>query len=196
MTSNVDLPRCSPTIPVLYHPPMRDPADIDKFIADWRDSGGSELANTQSFIDGLCRLLGVGALVGSSTEDAHNDYVLERRMFQDKGEGTQSCGWVDGYRRNALVLEAKQRSEPDRAAAEKGEDDLDLFGQTANAWVRRGTARHGLQPTRRAGSSPPHSRRTLRVVPMHRLFGVRRSRARAGRAASNASGEHREYFRG
>jgi len=27
---------------------MRDP-DIEKFIAAWRDIGGSELANTQSF---------------------------------------------------------------------------------------------------------------------------------------------------
>lgn len=38
---------------------MREPAEIEKFIADWRDAGGSELANTQSFINGLCRILGV-----------------------------------------------------------------------------------------------------------------------------------------
>ena len=41
--------------------PMRDPAEIDKFIAQWRDTGGSELANTQSFINGLCHLLGLPA---------------------------------------------------------------------------------------------------------------------------------------
>ena len=52
---------------------MRDPADIDKFIADWRDTGGSELANTQSFINGLCYLLGVDAPAGSRTDDAHSD---------------------------------------------------------------------------------------------------------------------------
>lgn len=56
---------------------MREPAEIDKFIADWRDTGGSELANTQSFINGLCHLLGVEAPSGSRTDDAHNDYVFE-----------------------------------------------------------------------------------------------------------------------
>lgn len=40
---------------------MKEPAEIEKFIADWRDTGGSELANTQSFINDLCRILGVDA---------------------------------------------------------------------------------------------------------------------------------------
>ena len=55
---------------------MREPADIDKFIAAWRDTGGSELANTQSFINGLCQLLGVDAPAGSRTNDAHNACTL------------------------------------------------------------------------------------------------------------------------
>lgn len=32
---------------------------IEAFIAEWREMGGSELANTQSFIHGLANLLGV-----------------------------------------------------------------------------------------------------------------------------------------
>ena len=44
---------------------MRAPAEIEKFIADWRDTGGSELANTQSFINGLCRILGTDAPTAS-----------------------------------------------------------------------------------------------------------------------------------
>ncbi|MBA4043997.1 MAG: hypothetical protein C0471_06200 [Erythrobacter sp.] len=32
---------------------------IEAFIAEWRNTGGSELANTQSFIHGLANLLGV-----------------------------------------------------------------------------------------------------------------------------------------
>ena len=122
---------------------MREPADIEKFIADWRDTGGSELANTQSFIKGLCQLLGVDAPAGSRTDDVHNDYVFERRVFQDNGDGTQSFGRIDCYKRNAFILEAKQGSEADRAAASKGEDDLDIFGQTASTRVKRGTARRG-----------------------------------------------------
>ena len=129
---------------------MREPAEIDAFIAQWRDTGGSELANTQSFINGLCDLLGLDAPAGSLSDDAHNDYVFERRVFQDNGDGTQSFGRIDCYKRGSFILEAKQGSEADRAAASKGEDDLDLFGQTASARVKRGTARRGTPGWARA----------------------------------------------
>ena len=33
---------------------MPDSDPIEAFIAAWRDTGGSELANTQSFVNGLC----------------------------------------------------------------------------------------------------------------------------------------------
>ncbi|MFO1261187.1 MAG: type IIL restriction-modification enzyme MmeI [Sphingomonadaceae bacterium] len=122
---------------------MKDAGAIENFIAHWRDTGGSELANTQSFINGLCDLLGVEKPHGSKSDDATNDYVFERRVFQDNGDGTQSFGRIDAYKRNCFILEAKQGSEADRAAAERNEDDLDLFGQTATARVKRGTARRG-----------------------------------------------------
>ncbi|WP_408587695.1 class I SAM-dependent DNA methyltransferase [Novosphingobium sp.] len=124
---------------------MSDKEDlqIDAFVAHWRNTGGSELANTQSFINGLCNLLGLEPPAGSRTDDAHNDYVFERRVFQDNGDGTQSFGRIDCYKRDCFILEAKQGSEADRAAADKGEDDLDIFGQTASARVKRGTARRG-----------------------------------------------------
>lgn len=69
--------------------------------------------------------------------------VFERRVFQDNGDGSVSFGRVDCYKRGAFILEAKQGSEADRVAAERGEDDLDLFGQTASARLKRGTARRG-----------------------------------------------------
>jgi len=116
---------------------------IDSFIAQWRETGGSELANTQSFINGLCDLLDVASPNGSKVDDSFNDYVFERRVFQDNGDGTQSFGRIDCYKRHSFILEAKQGSEADRAAAEKGQDDLDIFGQTASARVKRGTARRG-----------------------------------------------------
>ena len=122
---------------------MGEASDVEQFIAQWRVTGGSELANTQSFINGLCRLIGVEPPRGSRTDDAQNDYVFERRVFQDNGDGTVSFGRIDCYKRGAFILEAKQGSEADRAAAERGEDDLDLFGQTASARLKRGTARRG-----------------------------------------------------
>jgi len=122
---------------------MGDYTEIDAFIAHWRDTGGSELANTQSFINGLCVLIGVAPPDGSRTDDAYNDYVFERRVFQDNGDGTTSFGRLDAYKRGAFILEAKQGSDADRDAATRGEDDLDLFGQTATARMKRGTARRG-----------------------------------------------------
>lgn len=123
---------------------------VDAFIVQWRDTGGSELANTQSFINGLCALIGVPAPDGSRTDDAHNDYVFERRVFQDNGDGTQSFGRIDCYKRDCFILEAKQGSEADKAAAARGEDDLDIFGQSASARVKRGTARRGTPGWTRA----------------------------------------------
>ncbi len=116
---------------------------LDAFIAHWRKTGGSELANTHSFLNALCSLIAVEVPNGSLADDATNDYVFERRVFQDNGDGTRDFGRIDAYKRGCFILEAKQGSDADRAAAERGEDDLDLFGQTATARMKRGTARRG-----------------------------------------------------
>ena len=116
---------------------------LDAFIEHWRKTGGSELANTQSFLNALCLLIGVAAPNGSLADDAANDYVFERRVFQDNGDGTRDFGRIDAYKRGCFILEAKQGSDADRRAAERGDDDLDLFGQTAIARMKRGTARRG-----------------------------------------------------
>lgn len=129
---------------------MSNAAQIEHFIASWRETGGDELANTQSFIIGLTQLLGVPAPAGSQQNIALNDYVFERRVFQSNGDGTQSFGRIDCYKRDCFILEAKQGSEADRAAAARNEDDLDLFGQTAETRVKRGTARRGTPGWARA----------------------------------------------
>ncbi len=118
-----------------------DPIEI--FIAEWAQTGGSELANTQSFVNGLCALIGIDPPKGSRTDDTHNDYVFERRVFQKEADGTESFGRIDAYKRHSFVLEAKQGSDADRKAAEQGDADLDIFGQTAAARFKRGTAKRG-----------------------------------------------------
>lgn len=125
-------------------------ADIERFIAAWEATGGSELANTQSFIGDLCRLIGVDPPGGSHADDARNDYVFERRVFQDNGDGTTSFGRIDCYRRGCFILEAKQGSDLDRRSAAAGEADLDLFGHTATDRMKRGTARRGTPAWARA----------------------------------------------
>jgi hypothetical protein len=123
---------------------MNDALDpVETFITQWTLTGGSELANTHSFVTGLCGLIGVDSPKGSRTDDALNDYVFERRVFQKEADGTESFGRIDAYKRDCFVLEAKQGSDADRKAAEQGEADLDLFGQTANVRLKRGTAKRG-----------------------------------------------------
>lgn len=112
---------------------MQGPSPIETFIADWSITGGSELANTQSFVNGLCALLGVPAPQGSQSDDAQNDYVCERRVFQDNGDGTWGFGRLDAYKRGCFVLEAKQGSNADREAAKRGEAD---FSGTGKAYTQ------------------------------------------------------------
>ena len=100
---------------------MSDAGAIETFIAHWRDTGGSELAKTQSFINGLCDLLGVEKPHGSRADDNANDYVFERRVFQDNGDGTKSFGRIDAYKRGGFILEAKQGSDANCATADRSE---------------------------------------------------------------------------
>lgn len=114
---------------------------IESFIADWAVTGGSELANTQSFINGLAAIIGVDPPKGSQPDDAQNDYVFERRVFQDNGDGTTSFGRLDAYKRDCFVLEAKQGTDADREAAKRGE--ADFFGKPATEKLKQGTAKRG-----------------------------------------------------
>lgn len=127
---------------------MPDDTAIDTFIAHWRETGGSELANTQSFINGLRALIGTSPPDGSRTDNAFNDYVFERRLFQNNGDGTESFGRINAYKRGCFILEAKQGSEGDRAALEKGQADVDIFGQRRPSELS--VARPGTATGRRA----------------------------------------------
>jgi methylase of polypeptide subunit release factors len=120
---------------------VSDNDKLESFIADWAITGGSELANTQSFVNGLAALIGVPAPKGSQADDAQNDYVFERRVFQDNGDGTTSFGRLDAYKRGSFVLEAKQGTDADREAAKRGE--ADFFGKPASEKLKQGTAKRG-----------------------------------------------------
>jgi hypothetical protein len=115
--------------------------NIESFIAEWAITGGSELANTQSFVNGLAALIGVAPPKGSQRDNAQNDYVFERTVFQDNGDGTTSFGRLDAYKRDCFVLEAKQGTDADREAAKRGE--ADFFGKPATEKLKQGTAKRG-----------------------------------------------------
>jgi len=88
---------------------MHLPADpIDTFIERWRGATGSERANYQLFVTGLCDLLELPLPEPASDDTRDNAYVFERRVGFAHGDGTTSNGFIDCYRRGAFVLEAKK----------------------------------------------------------------------------------------
>ena len=82
--------------------------EIDQFLARWRNAGGSERANYQLFIADLCELLGVDKPQPASEDTRDNAYVFERRVVFHHGDGSTSNGFIDCYRRAALIGEVKK----------------------------------------------------------------------------------------
>lgn len=117
----------------------------DEFIAKWQLSGGNERANTQLFVADLCALLGVAAPQPTMSDTARNDYVFERHVIKTEIDGATSNGWIDAYKRDCFILEAKQGSAADIAAVESGQGEAyrDFFGQTAADRFKRGMAKRG-----------------------------------------------------
>lgn len=80
---------------------------IREFIERWRESGGSEQANSQMFLSELCDLLDV-AHPDPAEPYSEGEYVFERRVMFHHGDGTTSRGRIDLYKRGCFVLESKQ----------------------------------------------------------------------------------------
>jgi len=81
---------------------------VESFIARWQSAGGSERANYQLFIGELCDLLGLPRPEPAQAEAGENAYCFERRVTFRHGDGGESAGFIDCYRRGAFVLEAKK----------------------------------------------------------------------------------------
>ena len=81
---------------------------IQTFIKRWKDTTGTERANYQLFLTELCALLDLPQPDPSSSGNENNAYVFERRVDFKNGDGSESKGFIDLYRRGAFVCEAKQ----------------------------------------------------------------------------------------
>ncbi len=107
------------------------------FIQRWKLSGGSERANFQSFARELCDVLDSPKPDPATDQTARNDYTFERTVSFDDGFGKVSTGFIDLYRRDCFVMEAKQGSD------EPEPSPFDLSSQTASRRklmaARRGT---------------------------------------------------------
>ena len=100
--------------------PAADPADQAAalaFIDRWQHSTASELATAQSFVIDLCELLGVA----KPHPTAAQDYMFERPITFQYGDGSTSAGRIDCYRRGHFVLEAKKlKAGPDSKSFDDG----------------------------------------------------------------------------
>jgi hypothetical protein len=111
---------------------------LDDLIAEATASGGSERANYQLFVTGLCDVLGVPRPAMSQEANARNDYVFERSLDYRHPDGSITKLYVDCYKRGSFVLEAKQ------SARRQAEDErqTSLFGSEAQS-RKLGHARRG-----------------------------------------------------
>ncbi|WP_459554441.1 class I SAM-dependent DNA methyltransferase [Lacunimicrobium album] len=108
------------------------------FIPRWKASGGAEMANSQSFLNELCDVLGVPRPDPTRPDEALNTYVFEKFVSFNNGDGTKSTGRIDLYRKGAFVLESKQGAE------QKEKDQLEALATvTKQKKIRKGTATRG-----------------------------------------------------
>lgn len=124
--------------------------DIEAFIAEARGADGSERANYQRFVTRLCALLDVPDPDYSSAETALNDYVFERRVDFVHADGSRTPGFIDCYKRDHFVLEAKQSAKRVGAAARgagRGWDQVMLEARRqAENYARALPVDHGYPP--------------------------------------------------
>ena len=83
---------------------MTTPTDASAFIARWQGVTASELSTSQSFVIGLCELLGVPRPHATPEQD----YMFERPVTFQHGDGSTSAGRIDCYRRGAFIWESKK----------------------------------------------------------------------------------------
>ncbi|MFH1032904.1 MAG: DNA methyltransferase, partial [Pseudomonadota bacterium] len=113
----------------------------EQFITRRKDSGGSEQANSQSFLNELCGLLEVDAPAPTRPDDPAPAYAFERQVIFHNGDGTTSTGRIDLYKRGCFVLESKQgtlRKEPPstlaRLAATRAPRRLGVAVRDTRGW--------------------------------------------------------------
>ncbi|MCA8999219.1 MAG: hypothetical protein KDA80_19650 [Planctomycetaceae bacterium] len=113
------------------------PMTPQEFISRWQGSGGAELANSQTFLNEFCDLIGVPHPDPTQADESQNAYVFEKAVPLNNYDGTSSAGRIDLYRRGCFVLESKQGVE------RKDRETEALATVTKQKKYRSGTAQRG-----------------------------------------------------
>ncbi len=117
---------------------------VEAFIGRWRGATGSELANYQLFLGELVELLDLPRPDPAREDTRDNAYVFERRIVFKHGDGSESSGRIDLYRRAHFVCEAKKVK---LNVATKGFDDaLQRARGQAEGYARALPADEGRPP--------------------------------------------------
>jgi hypothetical protein len=109
---------------------------IETFIERWAGSSAAERANFQPFVAGLCSVFGVPPPEPATGDPARDRYRFEYPVRFANPDGSTSTGFIDLYKRDAFVMEAKQGSD------QQLEEQLALFGGL-DTQARKGTAVRG-----------------------------------------------------
>lgn len=115
---------------------MSDTQRVDEFIERWAASSGAERSNYQLFLSELSELIGVERPQPAQSIVAHNAYVFDKRVPLPHG----TTGYIDLYKRNCFVLEAKQGSDKVDAPELVSAQTLQQFARRKKGTAVRGTA--------------------------------------------------------
>lgn len=74
--------------------PARDPDPVNAFITHWSNATGSERANYQLFLTGLCQLLEAPQPHPARDDPRDNAYVFERRVDIRHPDGSVTRGYT------------------------------------------------------------------------------------------------------
>jgi hypothetical protein len=92
---------------------------VEAFLTRWQDSQGNERANAQSFFQDLCEALGVDKPPpkGSVSGDP---YCFEKDVKIYHPSGKVTSGFIDFYKENHFLIEAKQGGTSQKGTAKRG----------------------------------------------------------------------------
>ena len=111
----------------------------DGFIDRWQQSSASERANYAIFLSELCDFLDLPRPDPSQADESLNTYVIDKAVVHLELDGSTTTNFIDLYKRNCFVLEAKQGSNPVQEAL------FELAPPDATKKMKRGTAVRGTR---------------------------------------------------
>ncbi len=111
---------------------------IEAFIARWGPAGGGERSNYQMFLTELCALIGAPKPEPAVEDESRNAYIFERKVPARRLDGATTANFIDLYKRDCFVLEAKQSAKRQKQIAEIKQLGLALPEQRVGSGRRGG----------------------------------------------------------